>query len=59
MTKGIMQQMEEIHDLATTLGIQLKDAGETRVNLVAKVFEMERDLIDLQKVEARDGNFKN
>lgn len=59
MTKGIMQQMEEIHSLATTLGMQMKDSADTRIQMVDKIFQVERDLIDLQKAESRDGNFKN
>ena len=57
--KGIMQQIEEIHELATTLGIQMKDSADTRIQMVDKIFQVERDLIDLQKAEKRDGNFKD
>ncbi len=54
-----MQQIEEIHALATDLGIKIKDLEDTRINAIEKIFQVERDLIDLQKAEARDGNFKN
>jgi len=57
--KGIMQQIEEIHELATNMGTQIKDLEDSRTQAVAKIFQVERDLIDLQKAEARDGNFKN
>ena len=55
--KGIMQQIEEIHALATDMGIKLKDLEDSRTNAVAKIFQVERDLIDLQKAE--ENNFEN
>lgn len=57
--KGIMQQMEEIHALATDMGIKIKDLEQDRQNAVAKIFEVERDLIDLQKAQQRENNSKN
>lgn len=57
--KGIMQQMEEITKLATDLSIQLKDVGDTSYEMTKKIFQVERDLIDLQKAEKLDGNFKD
>jgi len=59
MTKGIMQQIEEIHALATDMGMKMKDLEDTRISAVEKIFQVERDLIDLQKAESKDGNFKN
>lgn len=49
-----MEQLDEIIKLTKQLEVQTKDLYASTMD-----FSREQDLIDLQKAELRDGNFKN
>ena len=59
MNKETLESFEKVKAALKEVHIATLELKETNTKITEYLFEMEKELIALQKVEARDGNFKN
>lgn len=59
MDKETLESFDKVRKACAELHVATMELKETTMKIVENLHDMEQELIALQKVEARDGNFKN